>query len=294
MKPTSTSLCLLVLAFAGVSAFAQTPAAPAWHQPKYSDIYCAGFIADKPLESGLFVVTGEDRGLKQIYSDRDTIFLSRGAGNIVNPGGEYMLLRAATDPIREEFFKGQKQMLQSLGTLYKEVGRIKVHIVHEKTATANVVNSCMEIQAGDIAIPFNQKPIPKFQAAGFDRFAPPSGKNEGLIVTGKEFLNTLGTGDKVYLNIGSSMGVEVGQSYRVYRTFLPAVKDPAMRAGNESIAEYVGSERLNYKLTDLQKRALPRDVIGELVILWVEGKTANGYITMATTEIYSGDQVELK
>ena len=163
----------------------------------------------------------------------------------------------------------------------------------KKTATANVVNSCGEIQAGDIAIPFNQKPIPKFQAAGFDRFAPPSGKNEGLIVTGKEFLNTLGTGDKVYLNIGSSKGVEVGQSYRVYRTFLPGVKDPAMK-GNDSIAQYVGSERLNYKLTDLQKRALPRDVIGELVILWVEGKTATGYITMATTEIYSGDQVELK
>lgn len=292
MKPTSAFLCLLVLAFAGGSAFAQTTAAPVWYQPKYSDIYCAGFIAEKPLESGLFVVTGEDRGFKQIYSERDTIFLSRGAGNIVNPGGEYMVLRAATDPIPEEFFKGQKLMLRSLGTLYKEVGRIKVHIVHEKTATANVMSSCGEIQAGDIAIPFNQKPIPKFQAAGFDRFAPPSGKNEGLIVTGKEFLNTLGTGDKVYLNIGASKGVEVGQSYRVYRTYLPNVKDPSMV--REHIAEYVGSERMNYKLNDYQRRALPRDVIGELVILWVEGKTATGYITMATTEIYSGDQVELK
>lgn len=292
MKPTSAFLCLLVLAFAGGSAFAQTTAAPAWHQPKYSDIYCAGFIAEKPLEHGLFVVTGEDRGLKQIYSDRDTIFLSRGAGTIVNPGGEYMLLRASTDPLRVEFFKGQHQMLRSLGTMYKEVGRIKVHIVHEKTATANVMNSCMEIQAGDIAIPFNQKPIPKVQASSFDRFAPPSGKNEGLIVTGKEFLNTLGTGDKVYLNIGANKGVEVGQTYRVYRTFLPGVKDPAMT--NNSVAEFVGAERMNYKLNDYQKRALPRDVIGELVILWVEGRTATGYITMATTEIYSGDQVELK
>ena len=156
MKPTSAFLCLLVLAFAGGSAFAQNPAPPAWHQPSYSDIYCAGFIADKPLESGLFVVTGEEGGLKQIYSERDIIYLSRGAGNIVNPGGEYMILRAATDPVHEEFFKGQREMLRTLGTLYKEVGRIKVNIVHEHTATAWVVNSCGEIQAGDIAIPFNQ------------------------------------------------------------------------------------------------------------------------------------------
>jgi hypothetical protein len=294
MKPTSAFLCPLVLAFAGSAALAQTPAPPAWHEPKYSDIYCAGFIADRPVESGLFVVTGEERGLKQIYSERDTIFLSRGAGTIVNPGGEYMLLRAATDPERQEFFKGQQALLRSLGTLYKEVGRIKVNIVHEKTATAWVMNSCQEIQAGDVAIPFDQKPIPKFQAAGFDRFAPPSGKNEGMIVTGKEFLNTLGTGDKVYLNIGANNGVEVGQSYRIYRTFLPGVKDPAGAYATGHVPEYLGMERLNFKLKDHQKRALPRDVIGEMVILWVGGKSATGYITMATTEIYSGDQVELK
>jgi len=294
MKPTSAFLCLLVLALASGSAFAQNPAPPVWHQPTYSDIYCAGFIADKPLESGLFVVTGEEGGLKQLYSAGDTIFLSRGAGNIVNPGGEYMLLRASTDPERQEYFKGQREMLRTLGTLYKEVGRVKVHIVHEKTATANVMNSCGEIQAGDIAIPFNQKPVPKFQSTGFDRFAPPSGKNEGMIVTGREFLNTLGTGDKVYLNIGTGKGVEVGQTYRVYRTFLPAVKDPSRMYASGYVPEYMGTERLNYKLTDLQKRALPRDVIGEIVILWVEGKSATGYITMATTEIYSGDQVEMK
>ena len=64
------------------------------HQPTYLDIYCAGFIADKPVISGLFVVTGEEGGLKQLYSTRDTIFLSHGAGYIVNeqraslePGG---------------------------------------------------------------------------------------------------------------------------------------------------------------------------------------------------------------
>src|SRR5438552_263432 len=101
MKPLATrclvTFGLITLFIVSASAQAiprisQTQVAkrpPQVYTPSESEIYCAGFITDKPPIKGLFVVAGEEGGLKQLFTDRDTVFLSRGAGFIVNPGGEY-------------------------------------------------------------------------------------------------------------------------------------------------------------------------------------------------------------
>src|SRR6266404_8204204 len=133
------AICLITLGVSGVAAQTAVPASPTrmspadpnkrpveMYTPTESDVYCAGFVTDKPPIKGLFVVAGEEGGLKQLYTERDTVFLSRGAGFIVNPGGEYILLREIVDPAyRSELFLGQNKMLKSMGTVYAEVGRLR-------------------------------------------------------------------------------------------------------------------------------------------------------------------------
>ncbi len=264
------------------------------YTPKDADVYCAGFITDKPPISGLFVITGAEGGLQETFTERDTVYLSRGAGYIVRPGGDYMLLRKIQDPNNKlELFLGQNKLLKSMGQVYSEVGRLRIDIVHEFVATARITESCGEIQPGDIAIPLNLKPTPPAPTGVYDRFAPSSGKNEGVIATGKEFEATLAAGKTVYLNIGAEQGVEVGQLYRIFRTFATASNDPNRAYLDQTPTELFGM-RQNYKLSKEQRAILPRDILGELVILSVQGKTATALITMSADEIFPGDQVEMK
>ena len=287
-------LCLTGIVFAQATATTEVKMAPVrMYTPKDADVYCAGLITDKPPIEGLFVVAGQEGGLTQMFSDRDTIYLSRGAGYIVNAGGEYILMRRIKDATRTEIFIGQKAMLKGLGEVFAEVGQVKVRLINEHVVTATVTSTCGEIQAGDIAVPLNKRPKPPAPIDVFDRFAPPTGKNEGVIALGKEFLGTLGAGNVAYLNIGEPQGVEVGQLYRIYRTYATSAKDPN-RKYLENTPEMLMGERQSYKLTKEQKAIMPRDIVGELVILSVNSKSATALITMASGELFPGDQVELK
>ncbi len=294
MKRTKVFLSLIAL---GLSlpgqVWSQAVSKPAMvtHSATYRDVHCSGFITDRVMKPDLFVVSGDETGLKGLYTDRDIIYLNRGAGFVVNPGGEYALVRRVVDPVKQDVFEGQTEMIKKLGTVYRETGRIKVTIVHQQTVTAQVLYACEEIQPGDVAIPFNQKPLPQIADMPLDRFAPPSGKNEGMIITSKEYASTLGTNDVAYLNIGSKQGVAVGQMYRVFRPYAPATKDPTRRSND--YPTHLTTMRQLYHLTPEQKKALPRDILGMMIILSVENSSAVGLITTASGDIYLGDLVEM-
>ncbi len=260
----------------------------------YNSLYCAGFITDRNIQEGLYITAGAEGGIKNEFIPGDIVYLNRGAGWIVNPSGEYMVLRRTRDIQMQEIFPRQRMMMEQLGTVYKEVGRIKVNIVHELSATAQVLQACDSITVGDIVIPFNVKAAPPLKpSVGFDRFAPPTGKTGGTIVASKEFLITLRTGETAYLNIGSKDGVTVGQYYRVYRPFENSSRDPVRRYA-QLVPEKVMGLRLGKRLTLAEQAGLPRDVLGEMVILHVEGRSATALITFSLREIFVGDQVELE
>jgi hypothetical protein len=76
-------------------------------------------------------------------------------------------------------------------------------------------------------MPFVEKPPVTFRVPEhFDRFAPPNGKLSGRIVLGKDFDSELGTGMKLYMNVGSNQGVKVGDYFRVVRTYAASLHDP--------------------------------------------------------------------
>ncbi|MDP2734894.1 MAG: hypothetical protein Q8P12_01665, partial [bacterium] len=248
--------------FAQQQQSALTPSERAALAPTETDIYCAGFFTHRSIEQGLFVLGGEEGGFKNEYSDRDILFLSQGRGWINAPGGQYMLIRPVRDIDPKEFFPGQQELMVRLGTLYAEVARIEVRIVHESSATAEVLASCEPVLAGDIAIPLQTRPAPPYRSEQrVDRFAPPSGKATGVIVLGQDFRQTLGPRHVVYLDVGSSQGAQVGGYLRIFQTPINQDSDLFQQAARNYPTEAMGM-RMGRKLTPADLASLPRTVLG--------------------------------
>ena len=286
-----TAVLLAALVFPGLLAAQQPEAGMA---PSDSDIYCAGFFTNRSIEPGLIVLGSEDGGFKNEYADRDIVYLSKGQGWINAPGGQYMLLRPMKDINSREAFTGQNQLMLGWGTFYAEIARIQVQILHAGSATAEVLKACEPIVAGDIAIPLASRPAPPYRSTPVvERFAPASGKATGLIVAAKEFQQSVGTGNVVYVNVGSSQGAQVGQYLRIFRTPVNNSKT-VFQKPTENYAREIRGASMGRKLTEPELASLPRAVVGEVLVLSVEDKSATGIITFSREDVSLGDEVEVE
>ena len=68
--------------------------------------------------------------------------------------------------------------------------------------------------------------LPAHPPLRFDRLAPPNGKLSGRIVLAKDFDAELGTGMKVYMNLGTNQGVKVGDYFRAVRSYEADLHNP--------------------------------------------------------------------
>ena len=100
--------------------------------------------------------------------------------------------------------------MKETGQPYEDVGRIRIVDTRNKTAIAQVEYACDGVNPGDTVVPFAEKPsIPFHPPARFDRFLPASNKLSGRVVMGKDFDSEMGTGQKLYINVGANQGVKV-------------------------------------------------------------------------------------
>jgi len=185
--------------------------------PTAADLYCAGFVS-KPLSSrDKYVAGGMDSPHSVQFSNGDVVYLT---GKGYEAEQQYTIVRILQDPNRYELFKGQWAALKAAGQPYEEIGRVKVIDARSKMAIARVEFSCDSLAPGDFAIPFVEKPATAFHAPmHFDRFAPSNGQVSGRILLAKDFDSELGTGAKVYVNVGASQGLKVGDFLRAVRTY---------------------------------------------------------------------------
>ena len=286
-----TGFGVICLAIGLAVAFPARMAAQA-AAPTDTDLYCAGFFTPRSMDAAMSVLGGEDGGLKHEFSDRDIIYLTRGQG--AGPGSQFMVVRPIRDVNVRESFPGQRQIMMRLGTLYSEVARIQVRIVHEGSLTAEIVRACEPIVAGDLAIPLTPRSAPAYRSPKVaDRFAPASGKPTGTVVASREFQQNVGEGKIVYLNLGRSQGAQVGSYLRVFRTASDRSQDPFEQAAREYATESMG-QKMGRQLTRAEVASLPRVVLGEVMLLAVEEGSSTGIVTFSREEIYLGDQVELE
>lgn len=271
----------------GSLAHAQT----ASFTPLENQIYCSGIVTSDPVPTDTYVITGEESYFHIIYSDGKYVFLNKGASQGVKVGDQFEVVRPTpADQVPYEWFKSQNLLLKAMGTTYEDEARLTVVNVQRDTSTAQVVFSCGYVQRADIALPFTPRPAPMLKSdENFDIFAPPSGKSKATIVTTRYFGELAGSGGIVYVNVGSAKGVKVGDYFRVFR-FQGNSSENVYQTPDVAYQIYgLGSTPRRYA-----NEELPRDVLGEGVVLRVAKNSSTVLITLSKKQMYPGDYVELE
>jgi hypothetical protein len=268
--------------------------------PTYADLYCAGFITKQLLPNANYVAGGMQTPNTTKYVTGDIVYLS---GSGYQAGAQYTIVRELRDINQFEVYAGQRALIAAAGQPYAELGRVKILDTRSKTAIAQVEFSCDSILPGDTAVPFAEKPPVSFHAPSkFDRFAPPSGRLTGRILMAKDFDAILGTGMKVYMNVGSNQGVKVGNYFRAARPYTDDAHDPVDSLSfKASIGEDTQKKPPSYGHQlmmhstgpTIEVSDLPRRGLGEIVVIGVTPTTSTGMITFALEDIHIGDDVEL-
>ncbi len=311
-----TGLLVLLLATAGWAQTAADTAAPEIPQgtaptsnsfpgervmtPTYSDLYCAGFISKQTLPDANFIAGGLQSPTTTKFVRGDMVYL-KGSGYAA--GAEYEIVRALRDVNEYEVYPGQRKMLKETGQPYEEIGRVKIIDTRSRTAIAQIEYACDGVNPGDTAIPFVEKQAVTFHApVRFDRFMPASSKVSGRIVMGKDFDSQMGTGHKLYINVGSNQGVKIGDYFRAVRTYDADLKDPVDSLSfKASISEDTQKKTPSFDPGLFEKgngpvihvRDLPRRAVGEIVIIGVTNTTATGMVVFSMEDVHAGDGVEL-
>ena len=291
MRANLAALCLAAFAGAGVCYGQSAPATGgSTLQPGYTTIYCSGFVKDTRLPNDLYVISGEQAGYKIVYAQGENVYINRGSDNGVRIGDRFMVVRETGDPMPVDWFKGQSKIANAMGNLYTDVGQLRVVSVLQKTSVAEVVFSCKDMIRGDIVRPFEERPAPPYKEVGaFDHFAPVSGKPVGTVVTSSTFQQSQGQGSTMYVNLGAAQGVKVGDYMRLFRYQGKDIEAVPQTKGYAYQIYGFGSTPARYEWKDL-----PREVLGEGIVLNASRNAATVFVTFSSVEIYAGDNVEIE
>ena len=315
MNKTGMLLLLMVMATLGVaqqSTTASTPDASGivntsvnvpfvrFQTPTAADIYCAGFLTKDRVPDANYVNGGLQTPTSTKFETGELVYL---AGTGYQAGQLYSIVREMRDANEYEIYAGERKVLAAAGHPYGEIGRVRVVDTRSHSAIAQVEFSCDPINPGDVAVPFVEKPPVTFHVPGhFDRFAPSNGKLSGRIVLGKDFDSVLGTGMKLYMNMGSNQGVKVGDYFRVVRSYTATLRDPVdslsfkARTSEDTQMRPPAFEANRFTKTkgpNIHVGDLPRRAVGEVVVVNVTPTSSSAMIVFALEDVYAGDSVEL-
>lgn len=315
MKKTGLLWLLMVVATVAVAQQATTASAPdssgiintnvnvpfvRFQTPTAADIYCAGFITKEHVPDANYVNGGLETPISSKFENGEVVYLS---GSGYQAGQLYSIVRELRDVNEYEIYPGQRKVLAATGRPYGEIGRVRIVDTRSHSAIAQVEFSCDPINPGDVAVPFVEKQPVVFRVPGhFDRFAPANGKLSGRVVLGKDFDSVLGTGMKLYMNMGSNQGVKVGDYFRVVRTYGAVLRDPvdsiSFKAKTSEDTQmrppaYEANRFTKTKGANIHVDDLPRRGIGEVVVLNVTPTASSAMIVFALEDVYAGDTVEM-
>jgi outer membrane protein OmpA-like peptidoglycan-associated protein len=264
----------------------------AMDSPSAAQMYCAGFITREHVKDNVYVVGGAYSPETTRFETGSLVYLR---GPDVEEGQRYEILRALKDPNQYEAYPGQHYLVNRTGQVYAEIGRVKVRVKQSKIAIADAEMTCSDIVPGDIAIPFVEKQTPFFRkGTNFDMFAAPNGKPRGRIVLAKEFDNYLGSGNIVYVNIGSNKGLKIGDYLRTTRNYSQIKDNPERSLSFDATVMEDTQKHPSAFNIRTRARELPRRSLGEMIVIGVTPTTATGLMTLALEDVQVGDGVEVE
>lgn len=280
----------ILLAFGAAQAAAQAANPEPGTVTNPSDVYCSGMITNEAIPYDTYLISGEESSPTTMYAANNYVYINKGASQGVKVGDEFMIMRPQKDPVKFEWFHGQQGLRRAMGQQWRDLGHVRVVVAGKDVSTALVVFACEHLERGDYARPSASRPAPPLKsAAGFDRFAPASGKSFGLVVSSKDFSNTLGDHDVLYINLGGSQGTKVGDFIRFYRWQGKSKALVYQLGGIQYHIDGVGKTPRPYAGSEL-----PREVLGEGVVLRTSPTSSTVLLMHCLREIYLGDWVEVE
>ena len=291
MRARLAALSLVIFLSAAVSSAQnaqQAPPAPA--QADFTTVNCSGFVTDQKVPDGIRLISGEQSNYKITFGRGDRVFINRGQDKGVRVGDRFSVVRAHEDTNEVQWFKWQGKLMKAMGTAYSDAGQVRVINVQPKVSIAEVTFSCGYMVRGDILQPYQDRPAPPFKdPAPFDHFAPVSGKPVAMVVTGTDFTQLFGRNHAIYVNLGTKQGVKVGDYFRVFRYQGSMSETVPQTRGYQYTMYGFGTAPARYEWNDL-----PREVLGEGIVINVSNNSSTVMITYSTMEIRAGDYVEIE
>lgn len=258
--------------------------------PDYAAVYCSSFVTDEGPSTDSELISGEESNVKVVFGRGDYVYINKGSVQGVRVGDRFSVIRPVKDETRVQWFKWQDKLLKAMGTVYKDAGQLVVTTVHPNVSIAQVSFSCDYMQRGDFVRPFQERPSPPYRTgAKFDHFAPVSGKPVGMLVVGKDFSQLYGKNSIAYVNLGNDQGVKVGDYLRIFR-YQGSMAETAPNTKDYQYKLYgFGSTPTKYEWNDV-----PREVLGEGVVINTSKNASSLFITYSRIEAYAGDYVEIE
>ncbi len=285
MRTRIACLCLGIGLAAGSAA-----AQPAPQKPTAGDIYCSGMVTSEAVPRDTYLISGEQSNYKVTFAQGDLVYINKGSTQGARVGDEFLVMRAVKEPLKYRWNSLQPTLLRAMGTTYADLGRVRVVSLQPKVSIAEITFSCDYMQRGDIVQVAAQRPVPAFRpSAKFDRFAAASGGKLATVVTMKNFGQVAGANSVVYVNLGSGQGVKVGDYFRIFRYQGIHAESAYQTYGMAYRAHGFGSTPAAYKWDDL-----PREILGEGIVLRIAPNASTVLITLSLREIYVGDYVEME
>jgi hypothetical protein len=299
--------------------------APPSEQPNQvagmSSMYCAGYIKYQKFGQTPEIVGAEREESQRTFATNDIVIVNYGSQQGLKEGETLQIIRPRGD------VKGVHRQKQGyLGTYVQEVGQLELFKVRENTSVGRIVFSCDAVLLGDLLTPVPDRPSPlRRTEVVVDRFADPSGKQNGRLIMAKDGREMVSQSDIVYIDLGSEDKVKPGDFLTIYRPLgtgtitnvdneegargrATGFQSESYRGGGFGIqaqrakdsTALVNSEG-RYKYRPITTREIknnrplmPRKIVGEAVIIDIQTRTATAVITRTHSEVHTGDWVEVQ
>lgn len=269
------------------------------------DLYCSGFVTTRNVGAdGSKVIGRVPPGEGLLFAEGGYLYVSRGSDAGVAPGDILNVVRATRQ------VRSPRSGVGSLGRHYLELGQMRAVIVQPSFSLARIVHSCGEITVGDIVTDFEPIEFPELPPnRPFSPFMASTGGTTGAVALTRDIMQIIGNsalggstiiagyrkgmledgplrgvlggmaaeGRIVYLDVGTSDGIETGDIFLVYR--------PMEVDGNGG-----GQIPIPGEARDLL--ADERYVFGEVVVVKVEERASTALVTFSSDGISPGDLVE--
>ena len=284
-------------------------------------LYCAGYIRHQLLPRMPEIVGAVEENEQRRFTDGEVVYINQGSQQGIREGQTFQIIRPRGD-VKGVF----KEKRGFLGTYIQEIGQLQVFKVNANTSAAQITFTCDTALFGDLLAPVPDREAPLQRAeSNLDIFTDPSGKQTGRLMMAKDNREMVTRNDIVYIDLGSEDQVKPGDYLTVYR---PLGTGNITRFDNEEMARNRASgfqsdrfrgggignqanrakaettvvkDEGRYRYRPITTREvkrhrplMPRKIVGEIVILDVQMRTATAIITRVAGEVHTGDWVEIQ